>query len=207
ANIVYHEAPQNGRVLDLMCGPGYLIGRLSKARSDLSFLGVDIDRNYIAYANSKGYQNSKFVEADVLTSNAIHKYDTVLCTGALHHIPYERQEEVVKHMAKIIKPEGLAIVSDCHIDKYSNEKGRKLAAAKLGYEYLAATIANGAPDDVIKATADIIANDVLMAEFKTSIRDRLDLVEKYFKDVRVTKTWPNNRVDYGDYIITLRGVK
>ena len=47
-------------------------------------------------------------------------------------------------------------------------------------------------------------NDVLMKEFKTSLRKRLLIFEKYFAVVDTMKTWPAIESDYGDYISILR---
>ena len=195
-------APNNGRVLDLMCGTGYLLGQIKQRRPDLHLFGADLDERYIEHAR-KQYEGIDFFVEDVLKWKA-GPFDSVLCTGALHHIPYDQQEEVVARIAGITKQTGFAIISDCYIDDYSCEAERQLAAAKLGYEYLIATTINGAPLDVVRATAEILVNDVCGEEFKTSLRKRLPIFKKHFRKVETIKTWPKTKTQYGDYVTVLR---
>ncbi|MEK6927251.1 MAG: class I SAM-dependent methyltransferase [Nanoarchaeota archaeon] len=207
--IITRHAPKSGTVLDLMCGPGYLLGLVSRTRPDLSLQGVDIDPEYIKHARQK-YPEHNFQLKDVLEYGSAEHFDVIACTGALHHIPYKRQEEVIQRMAYWLNPSGTAILSDCYIGDYSTEKERKLEAARLGYEYLKETIKNGAPDDVIQATADIISNDVLAdGEFKTSLAKRLPLMQKYFHNkITTTRSWPRfARDNMGDFITILEGPK
>lgn len=208
AGIVADQTPAKGSVLDLMCGTGYLLGNIGRFRTDLDMAGVDINKGYIAYAK-RNYPGVKFELGDVLEWRTRKKFDTVMCTGALHHIPYERQEEVVKKMSRIVKPQGLVIISDCYITDYDTEKQRKLGAARLGYEYLAETIRH--PDstkEVIEAAIDVLHNDVMMKEFKTSMERRQLTFRKFFKELDTVKTWPDSIMqEYGDYVTVLRGVR
>lgn len=216
-NIVCEDAPQNGRVLDLMCGTGYLSRWISEERPDLYLHGVDLDKRYVAHArenNSNWVPSGKlripktrYEQGDILTwqPNPRGQFDAVLCTGALHHIPYGRQEEVVEKIADLTKPEGFAIISDAYIDEYDGRMQRRLAAARLGDAYLEEAIRNRAPEEVIEATLDIMANDVILREFKTSLKRRLPCLKRNFKSVKTLKTWPNkSQGGYGDYIHILR---
>jgi SAM-dependent methyltransferase len=200
---VCQNTPANGSVVDLMCGPGYLLGKIASARKDLTLKGVDIDERYIPYAKEK-YPHIDFVRGDVLTWKPENTFDVVLCTGSLHHIPYDQQEDAVRRMFVLAKPDGLVLISDSYIDDYLNEVERKSAAAKLGYEYLRATIQNKAPESVIEPTIEILWNDVFMKEFKTSLKKRLPIFEKYSDTIETLKTWPDPGSEYGDYISICR---
>ena len=202
-DIITLQAPANGNLLDLMCGPGYLLGQLTDKRPDLVLSGLDSDERYIDFSKEK-YPAVSFETGDILAWQPKEFFDFVTCTGSVHHIPYEKQDEAIQRIASMVKLGGLCVISDCHIDDYSNEKERKLAAAKLDYEYLRETIANGAPDDVILATIDILHNDVMTDEFKTSLVKRLPSYQKYFSQVEILKTWPDFQSDYGDYIAVCR---
>jgi 2-polyprenyl-3-methyl-5-hydroxy-6-metoxy-1,4-benzoquinol methylase len=201
--IICEQSPPDGSLLDLMCGPGYLLGEIAEKRSDLSLKGVDFDERYINHAREK-YSGIEFEVGDVLSWNPKDPYDVVICTGALHHIQYENQAMMIKRIASIVKPKGPVIISDCYIDDFSNEAERQLAAAKLGYEYMKETIMNGAPREVVKATADILHNDVMMDEFKTSLSKRLRSIKDNFGEIEIIKTWPETDSEYGDYIIVCR---
>jgi len=200
---ISQNAPEDGTMVDLMCGPGHLIGKIASIRKDLNLKGVDIDKRYISHAK-KAYPKIDFELADILSWEPEEQQDIIICTGALHHIPYDQQENAVERMASIVKPEGFVLISDSYLDDYSNATERKIAAAKLGFEYLKATIQNGAPESVIEATIQILWNDVLMKEFKTSMKKRLPIFEKFFNNIETSKTWPTFESEYGDHITICR---
>ena len=205
-DIICSQAPKEGSLVDLMCGPGYLLGNLAAQRKDLALLGVDIDQRFIDYSAEK-YPEIRFQVGDVLEWNSKQLFDVVVCTGALHHLPYEKQAQAVARMASMVKPGGFCLISDAHIDDYSSERERKIAASKLGYEYLLETINNGASDDVVAWTVDILHNDVMMNEFKTSLKKRLPIYQEYFNEVELLKTWPQIDSQYGDYIMVGKSKK
>lgn len=194
---------QGQTVLDLMCGTGHLLGRLAKARPDLTCVGLDMDGEYINFARDE-YTHIEFVHQNALLWKSGRKFDAVLCTGGLHHIPWVEQPQFIAKLRTCVLPQGFALIGDPYIDDYSDELGRRNAAAKLGYEYLLATLEKDAPRDVIKATADLIANDVLAYEYKTSLGKIEPVVRQHFFSVEVHKTWPKEETRYGDYYFVCR---
>ncbi len=201
-DIVCTQTNQNGRVLDLMCGPGYLLGQISARRRDLLLHGVDLDNGNIDLAREQ-YPKIKFELEDVLTWESDEQFDCVLCTGAIHHLPYAGQEDLMKKMLAKTKVGGFGVISDPYVDSYSNEAERKISAARLGYKYLLETIKNGAPLEVIQDTIDILRNDVVMDEFKDSLERRAITFERVFgrDNLKTTKVWPDKFPSgYGDYI-------
>jgi SAM-dependent methyltransferase len=198
--LVAKQAPRNGKVLDLMCGPGYMLSKIQQLRTDVELCGVDIDKRYITYGR-KQYSNIIFTAADVLLWKPKGRfYDVVVCTGGLHHIAYSKQERFLSKLSTLLKQDGTAIVADPYVRKYSNERTRRLAAAELGYEYLRAVINNGAPDGITSATIDIMYNDILPnGEYKTYTARIEKVLRKYFKIIKLHKTWPKEKSEYGDY--------
>jgi len=197
------KTPQGASLLDIMCGPGHLLGKVKEIRNDITLYGIDIDPRYIEYSK-KAYPDIDFSEGDIRSLEIKESFDVVVCTGSVHHLPYEEQEGAIQKISQLTKSGGFAIISDCHIEDYTNEEERMLAAAKVGYEYIKATIQNGAPKDVVEFTLDILNNDVMMNEFKTSLKKRLPTPEKYFDNVEVIKTWPESDSEYGDYVMICR---
>lgn len=201
--LITSSVPQGGAVLDLFCGTGNLMGRLHSRRPDVFYTGVDLEKEYIEFAHAS-YPSLNFEVGDALVWSSDKLYDAVVVTGGLHHLPYEKHEIFVQKVGSLLKTGGVAIIADPYVDRYTNEAERKLAAAKLGYEYLVATISNGATDAVTKAAADLIVNDVLGVEFKTSIKRIKPIFDIYFTHVEEYKTWPKGNSEYGDYYFLLR---
>ena len=201
-NFVIGRAPKGGRLADVMSGSGYLLGEIAKVRPDLSLLGVDIDQRYISYGR-KTYPGVSFEEGDVLTWHPSEPFDVVLCTGALHHIAYDEQETAIANIAAATKPGGLAIISDCYIDPYTNEMQRQLGALRLGTAYAAYALKSRASKEVIDETLDIQRRDVHGEEYKTSVALRQSILEKYFRRVHTLQTWPLEWTAlFGDYVHT-----
>ena len=199
---ICRNAPEDGSLIDLMCGPGYLLGHIAYVREDLSLRGVDIDPRYVSYGK-KNYPRIDFELGDILTYEA-EPCDVVICTGSLHHIPYHYQGQAVKNMADLAADDGFVLISDCHVDDFKTETERRIAAATLGYEYLKETIKNGAPTSVVEPTIDILYNDVMCYEYKSSVKRRMGMFEKVFSSIEVFKTWPDEDTEYGDYIMVCR---
>ncbi|NTW89546.1 MAG: class I SAM-dependent methyltransferase [Candidatus Moranbacteria bacterium] len=201
---IAEDVPQEGKVLDLLCGTGYLLSELKKRRPDISFVGVDMESEFIDFAMER-YDSIEFKAADVLKWTDDRRFDAVLCTAGLHHLPYEMQDAFVGKVAGFVGEGGFAIIADPYIDDYADEIERKLASAKLGYEYLAATIRNGGTDDVIDAALTLIGNDIYTVEFKTSVAKNRPVFSRYFGKVEEHKTWPEtDGGGYGDYYFILR---
>lgn len=196
---IIEETPKNGTLLDLMCGPGYLLHKIQQARPDLRLCGVDIDSRYIEYAQ-KNYKDIRFICADARDWQPDNSFDAVVCTAGLHHIPFEEQQPFIAKIASTTKPKGYALLADPYISPYKTEKERKLAATELGQKYIKAIIENDGPTEVIKAGIDILHNDVLAdGEYKT-YTNRIDAIaSQYFNSRVLKKTWPSKNTTYGDF--------
>lgn len=198
--------PENSRVLDIMCGPGYLLGELYERRKDLILEGIDLNEAFIEYAKAKQLPIS-FQVADVLSWNPTKKYDVILSTGGIHHLTNENKVLFFDEIPKFLNKDGVLIIADPYLDDFENDLERKVAAAKLGYEYLIATIKNNSTDDVIGAAIDIMYNDVLQLEYKTSLNKILPILYNHFSEIEVTKTWPEHESGFGDYYIFCKKAK
>ena len=203
ADFVIENTPKGGNVLDLICGTGYLIGKIQAERPDIVFTGIDLESKYINYAKAK-YPDAKLYVSDALEWDSKNKFNAVLCTGGLHHLPYNKQQRFIDKVSGHVKKGRFAIVGDPYIEDYSNEQERRVAAEKLGNEYLKATIEKKAPSDVVKAAKNLIKNDVELVEFKTSIKKIEPYFNEYFSSVEKHKTWPKEDTEYGDYYFILK---
>ncbi|QQR78456.1 MAG: class I SAM-dependent methyltransferase [Candidatus Moraniibacteriota bacterium] len=108
---VIDAVPPDGKVLDLMCGPGYLLEQIHVLRPDISLTGIDLDSRYVAYASARN-KGIRYVQADVRDWNTDDRYDGVLCTGSVHHLPYSDQPRLFTKLATLIKQGGFGICAE-----------------------------------------------------------------------------------------------
>lgn len=201
---VIENVPRNGSVIDLMCGPGFLLDKIWDHRPDLTLIGIDIDYRYIHYARKKN-PHINYKQMDVLSNNYGDIFDCVLCTGSLHHLHYETQPLLFDKMASLTHKHGLCICADPCISEYANESERQLAAAELGYEYLKEILNAQAPISIINVALNILHNDVLAdGEYKNSLSRLMKMANQVFGYVEVRKTWPKTTTEYGDYYLMLK---
>lgn len=201
------ECRQSSTVLDLMCGPGYLLNEIAKQRPDLHLTGVDIDTRYICYATGQN-RSIQFIASDVTSWHTLDTYDVIVCTGGMHHLEFNQHRLLLERIAGLLRPKGTAYLADPYIRESCNEIGRRLAAHELGTNLLRTVIENNAPDSIVNATIGILGNDVLGdGEYKTTVPRIREMAETIFSSVAVTKTWPTDDPDtasYGDYYFTLQ---
>ena len=72
------------RVLDIGCGPGYVVEEMPQCH----YVGFDIDCGYIAHAQSHYQDKGRFFcrELTAADVDAMDPFDVVLLFGALHHL-------------------------------------------------------------------------------------------------------------------------
>jgi len=117
--IIIHELKKHhpqGTLVDVGCGPGYLLVDMARAFNDLKFIGVDISSQMVGKATgniaSKGFiERVSFRVGDIqglpFESNSL---DFVVSTLSLHHWlqPSQGFEEILR----VLKPRGQFLVFD-----------------------------------------------------------------------------------------------
>tara|TARA_B100000029_G_scaffold492116_1_gene553040 strand:+ start:446 stop:1177 length:732 start_codon:yes stop_codon:yes gene_type:complete len=106
----------NGKVLDAGCGTGMFTLAISEMNNVGSVLGVDFS-NSLKIANkfkSKfKIDNVEFKRVDLNNIDEVDgKFDTVFCSGVLHHIV--NSEDVFKKLVKKLKIKGNIIIGVYH---------------------------------------------------------------------------------------------
>lgn len=111
------------KILDIACGEGYGTNLLSKFASEIT--GVDIDKETIEQAKLKyNKDNIEFLLGD--TSNIPcpnASFDVVVSFETIEH--HDKHDEMIKEIKRVLKPNGVFIIStpDKHI--YTDLKGIK----------------------------------------------------------------------------------
>jgi ubiquinone/menaquinone biosynthesis C-methylase UbiE len=105
------DARPGQSVLDVGCGPGWLVQEYSRGRAsvvglDLTRRAVELTRKRLAYQALAARLLQANAECLPFESNA---FDLVSCSGVLHHTPDTRR--AVEEIHRVLKPGGKAIVS------------------------------------------------------------------------------------------------
>lgn len=100
--------PSNGRILDAGCGNGAYSRILSK---NFEVIGIDISEKQIEIAKQNA-PKSKFICQDMtkLTFPDEH-FNGILSYYAVIHVPREEQYELLKNFYRMLKVEGIVLIS------------------------------------------------------------------------------------------------
>jgi ubiquinone/menaquinone biosynthesis C-methylase UbiE len=108
------------KVLDLASGEGYGSSLLSKEADTV--VGVDIDGNAVEHARNKySTQNLEFLQGSILEIPIIgnNKFDVIVCFEVIEHV--EEHEKLLSEVKRLLKKDGLFIVSSPNKKTYSDE--------------------------------------------------------------------------------------
>lgn len=112
-----HIRPQPGfKILDIGCGPGDILEYLP----GVEYLGVDLDADYIAHAESKYGSRGRFLcrNAAEIDAAEFETYDIVLATGLLHHLNDKEAIQLLQFASKALKTGGRLITYDgCYLEE------------------------------------------------------------------------------------------
>lgn len=102
------------RVLDIACGTGRTLRQIAIAHPDLSLVGLDLSRYYLAVAGSLlRRRRARLVvangEAMPFGSGA---FDAVTCVYLLHELPLDARRRVLAEARRVLRPGGLLVVED-----------------------------------------------------------------------------------------------
>jgi ubiquinone/menaquinone biosynthesis C-methylase UbiE len=110
-------------VLDAACGEGYGTNLLSNVARSVT--GIDVEPSIIQHAQSKyKKQNLSFISASVLqTPFANNTFDVIVSFETIEHL--EEHEEMLKEFKRILKQDGLLILSTPDKEQYSEKTHRE----------------------------------------------------------------------------------
>ncbi len=110
------------RIVDLGCGNGDMLRRISKLGDTLGYsfelVGIDANKDSINYAKelSEGYENITYLQLNIFSEEfKAYEYDIALLTLFLHHLS---SEEIVDNL-KLLKDKAKLgiVVNDLHRNK------------------------------------------------------------------------------------------
>lgn len=98
-------------VIDIGCGPGYIVDHLD---AGIHYVGFDTDKRYIAYAQKHfGHKGEFYCQPfDDDCAQAYGPADVVMMNGVIHHLDDAAAAATMQSITKVLKPEGTFFAVD-----------------------------------------------------------------------------------------------
>jgi len=98
-------APRSVRILDIGCGSGRMSEVLAAAGYSGSYTGIDIEDRFVSDQGLSDRLQRHFILGDVHGLPETEKFDLIISSSALEHIPNDRQ--LFQKLARLIAQDGL----------------------------------------------------------------------------------------------------
>ncbi len=103
-------------VLDMGCGTGAMLERISKENPKANLFGLDLSENMIKVAEKKKIPRAEYVVGDAEDlPYENEKFDVVICNQSFHHYPNPRK--AFEGAYRVLKQSGIFIVCDMYCNK------------------------------------------------------------------------------------------
>ena len=146
----YLPIAPGARIIDIGCGPGYILRHLPH---DIDYVGLDIDEPSIAYARARFGDRARFDTRffDAAAVEDLGPVDIVMMNGVMHHIDDEDLAATLGHVKAVLKPGGVLFTLDgayapgqSRIDKWllDNDRGVHVRDAEGYFNLLDRTFDN-----------------------------------------------------------------
>lgn len=200
---VSDHAPQQARILDYMCGTGFLLGEVLGQRPDTKCFGCSTTRSYIEHGRDV-YKGVTLDLSDARDYAPHEAPDVVICAAGLHHLHWDEQEEFLAKMAGELAPGGALVIAEELVEPWKDENARRRAVLRLLCGSLDYMLSRGAPDSVVVAGLRVLEADLFGAEFKFDKETLLAMVERHLELESYEHIWPDNGDSYGDAVVVGR---
>jgi SAM-dependent methyltransferase len=114
----YLKLKPGERVLDIGCGPGYILDFMP----DVDFVGFDTDPRYIDYARRKYGRRGRFHCAKFAAEHVrqLGAFDAIMLMGILHHLSDVEARDLLRLLSQGLTKKGRIVALDaCFADDQS----------------------------------------------------------------------------------------
>lgn len=127
---------KNPKILDLGCGTGNITQKVLTRFPDAKVTCLDLSENMIEIAKDKlsDYEKIEYIVGDFTQMQIETKYDVILSSLALHHIPNdEEKESMYKDIYEALEKDGVFLNADVikANSNYNEELNNKIAIREM----------------------------------------------------------------------------
>ncbi len=133
ADVLINEyiKPQSGQsFLDVGCGPAGILDLLP----EISYVGLDLNENYINYATNKYGAKGTFICAgvDQLNDYGLKTFDRIIILGVMHHLDDSQLRKLMTSLKNRLNHGGVLITFDVAFEDRQNLVAKLLAKNDRG---------------------------------------------------------------------------
>jgi 2-polyprenyl-3-methyl-5-hydroxy-6-metoxy-1,4-benzoquinol methylase len=126
----YVQPTVGERILDIGCG----YGDLARCLPGVTYLGIDVNEDYIEFARRQPVDGAEFVVGDVtqLSAERYGRFDCAVLIGVLHHLSDSDATSTLKAISEMLDPLGRLVAAEPVWDPSQRTTARVLAALDRG---------------------------------------------------------------------------
>jgi ubiquinone/menaquinone biosynthesis C-methylase UbiE len=133
------------KILELGCGTGILTGMIRDRCPDAEITGIDLLPEMLDVASAKpSLEGVRFLARDLRDAWPQKRYDAIVTSLCLHHVPYEDRSMVARRAALTLAPHGRFICGDIFRAEHDWEERLLMETWCRGMKE------GGASDDIIR---------------------------------------------------------
>ena len=119
--------PEQGKILDIGCGYGFMSHMLHFVSPAREITGIDYDEEKVTVANHCFSRDNgiRFQHADAV-AYPLDRYDGIVIADMLHYVKAEQQEIIIEKAMKALNPGGVLIIREGNKDLEKRHKGTEL---------------------------------------------------------------------------------
>ena len=164
---------QDGRVLEIGPGPGFISIEIAKRLPEVQVVGLDVSETMIEVATGNAHENGISERVSFRRGDASEmpfgeaSFDFVISSGSLHH--WKEPKQIFREVHRVLKPGCRALISDLRSDAPEDEV--KELAAQIDSRVMRWGLRHSFGEGYTVAEAEQFVDGIPFASVRTDVED------------------------------------